>query len=136
MNAVTNFARAQANYDAMLPPEDGLEPSEAHAEEAFAQLVQDSELLAEFIENERPDYTTVFQLFHAHGLPLMNKTARDDKLREKYDTTMQHFFDHYRDWLGDRLTAKADEVMQAQIAESRAEAAEYAAESRRESRGW
>lgn len=127
------------NYDTWktaAPDSERQEPSEAHVEEAFAQLVQDSELLAEFIENEQPDYTTVFQLFHAHGLPSMNKTARDDKLRDKYDTTMKHFFEHYNDWLGDRLTAKADEVMQAQIAEARAEAAEYAAESRRDARGW
>jgi hypothetical protein len=51
-------------------------------------------------------------------------------LRDRYESTFSAFFDHYRDWLGERLTVKAQQVMDAEIEQSRIDAAEYAAECR------
>jgi hypothetical protein len=134
MNAQDGFNRAQFNHDNQLPPEDSPEPSEAHIEEAFAQLVQDSDLLNTFMLETDVTITGVYQLFHANGWPTASWSERNDELRDSYALTFEIFFDHYRSWLGDRLTAKADEVMRAQIEEARIEAEEYAADCRRDDR--
>lgn len=120
---------ALPNYDtwklAAPDDDDGPEPSEEHFDEAFAELVQDSQLLADFVEAAQPDYTTAFQLFHRHGgLPSSNGTERDDALIDSWQITMTNFFDHYRSWLGTRLDDRADALMRAEIQAAKDEAAE------------
>lgn len=127
MNALPGYD----TWKTASPDDDaGPEPSAAHIEEAFDLLVADSDLLADFISDEQPDYTTPFQLYHKYGGLPFNNSERDDNLRESWQITMDGFFEHYRDWLGDRLTNKAYEVMQAEIQASRDEAAEAAADDR------
>ena len=132
MNALHSFAQAQARYDAMLPPEPGPEPSEDHFDTAFDMLVKDCDLMAQFMDEAGPDTVTVFQLFHDRGLPFRDKTQRDDELIEAYETTLNAFLEHYREWLGPRLADTAEDVMQSEIEQAREEAAEYAAELRRD----
>lgn len=137
MNALHSFAQAQARYDAMLPPEPGPEPSEDHFDTAFDMLVEDRDLMAQFMDEAGPDTVTVFQLYHRAGLPFRDKTQRDDDLIESYEVTFRAFFDHYREWLGSRLADTADDVMQREIDEAREEAEESAAMSRLEAmEGW
>jgi hypothetical protein len=135
VNALRSFAQAQARYDAMLPPEPGPEPSEDHFDTAFDMLVEDRDLMAQFMDEAGPDTVTVFQLYHRAGLPRHDMSERDDDLIESYEVTFRAFFDHYRDWLGLRLADTAQDVMQREIDEAREEAEEYAAADRLEAMG-
>ena len=120
MNSLPNYD----TWKTSAPDDDATEPSPAHYDEALSELVQDSQLLADFIDVEQPDYTTPFQLFHKYGgLPSMDGSERDDNLRNSWQVTMDNFFDHYRDWLGVRLTNKADTIMRAEIQASKDDAA-------------
>lgn len=127
-----SMSRAQADWDNRMPDDDGPEPSLDHISEALDILVDDSDLLSTFMMEERPDYTTIFQLMHTHGLPWRDKSDRDDGLIEQYETTATRLLSHYRDWLGDRLTDKSREVMHEAIESAKNDAAEYAAELRRD----
>jgi hypothetical protein len=135
VNALHSLAQAQARYDAMLPPEPGPEPSEDHFDTAFDMLVEDRDLMAQFMDEAGPDTVTVFQLFHRAGLPRHDMSERDDDLVESYEVTFRAFFDHYREWLGSRLADSAQDVMQSEIDEAREEAEEYAAADRLEAMG-
>ncbi|HXE07092.1 MAG TPA: hypothetical protein VN612_04295 [Acidobacteriaceae bacterium] len=127
------FDQAQERWDNMLPPDDfGQEPTEAQIEEAFSELVQDDERLNDFMLTSDVTICTVYQLYHAHGLPRCDGSERDDDLRDRYANEFTAFFDHYRAWLGDRLTDKADKIMQADMRAAREDAEEYAAECRAE----
>lgn len=126
-----SLAHAQSEFDDAAMDDDLPEPPEALQEEAFAEFVQDSQLLADFISDEQPDYTTPFQLFHKYGgLPSMDGTGRYDNLRDSWQITMDNFFDHYRDWLGDRVMVKAREIMRAKVQAAKDEAAQAAWEDR------
>jgi hypothetical protein len=107
------------------------EPSESHFDEAFAELVQDDDLLNAFMLETDVTIAAVYQLFHRHGgLPSSNGTERDDAMIESWQITMDNFFDHYRQWLGERLTVKAQQVMDAEIQAAKDEAAEARHEDR------
>ena len=128
MNALPNYDTWKtATPDDFLP-----EPSEDQVEEAFTALVQDDERLNDFMLTSDVTICKVYQLYHAHGLPRCDGSERDDELRDCYAGAFGEFFDHYRAWLGDRLTDKADKIMQADMRAAREDAEEYAAECRRE----
>lgn len=126
MNALPGYD----TWKTAAPDDDGPEPSEAHFDEAFGDLVQDDDLLNKFMLETDVTIATVYQLFHRHGFPDKDCSERDDNLIDSYNVTFTIFFDHYRDWLGSRLTVKAQQVMDAEIEQSRIDAAEYAAECR------
>jgi hypothetical protein len=122
MNA-DDFNRAQSNYDNQLPPEPAAEPTEAHFDEAFDQLVNDDELIEQYIEECAPNITAIFQLYHHNGFPRMNRSEKDDELRDSYDTIFTHFLDGYRDWLGSRLAETAEAIMDQEIHDAKEDAA-------------
>lgn len=130
MNHTDAFNRAQANHDNSLPPEDGPEPSEAHIEEAFSNLVAKTPLLLDYIDAMGQDNTTVFQLYHQYGLPRMDGSERDNTLLDSYEVILCNYLDGYREWLGPRLTEEADRVMQEAIRQGKEEAEEAAADDR------
>jgi hypothetical protein len=108
---MTTFSQEQERYDNQLPPDELPEPSEDHFEEAFNRLMQDDELLFDYIDAEGPDTTTIFKLIHQHGLPANHASESDDELRDQLQTTADDFIEGYRKWLGTRLADLADEVM-------------------------
>lgn len=130
-----SFQAAQSAYDNRSLPELP-EPTEEDLDIAFDELVQDTSLLLDYIDAEGPDTITAFQLFHRDGLPCMDFSEKDDNLRDSYLSTLTAFFDGYRAWLGDRLTARADQVMQKRIQDAKDEAAEAAADDRFLNGGW
>lgn len=109
---------------------DGPTPDLGHYAEALDTLVADSDKLSTFCMDEQPDYTTVFQLYHARGLPKRDGSQRDNELLDKYIETFDALLTHYRDWLDDALTQEAYKAMEAEAEAARQDAAEVAAEMR------
>jgi hypothetical protein len=105
------FDQLQERYDNQLPPDELPEPSEGQFEEAFNRLMQDDELLFDYIDAEGPDTTTIFKLIHQHGLPANHASESDGELLDQLQTTADDFIEGYRKWLGTRLADLADEVM-------------------------
>jgi hypothetical protein len=127
--------QAQENYDNRQPPEDGPEPTDEQIETAFGRLVHNNAVLADFLDDWAPDTTSVFQLYQRAGLPLGNKTERDDDLYESYTTLCDTFLRNYREWLSrkdeageSRLMTEADAVMLEEAEQARQEAEDQAAD--------
>lgn len=124
-------AMSMPGYDTwLLPPDDGPEPSLNNISDALDKLVADTDRLREFCVEDGPDFTTVFQLYHARGLPRMDKSKRDDELRDLYSAAFDAVLVAYRDSLGDKLDEAARVEMEAEAERSRQDAAEAYAESR------
>lgn len=128
--------QAQERYDNRLPPEDGPEPTDEQIDTAFDRLVQDDAALADFLDEVAPDTTSLFKLYHRDGLPMGNKTERDDNLYDSYTTLFDTFLRDYRDWLaikdgaGEcRLMTAAYAVMLEEAEEARKEAEDAAADA-------
>jgi hypothetical protein len=145
MNALTAndaFAREQSRHDNAVPP--GYydpEPSEDHINEAFSRLLGDDSLVQLFYDERQPDWMHAFKLFNdAGGLPLRNGSFIDDRDFDRMTNTMQGVIDDFRTWLeglsSRPLSEMAHKVMQEEIDENKADAAEYAADCARESRDW
>src|SRR5690348_2963633 len=109
---------------------DGPTPGPDHYAEALDNLVADTDRLSTFCMDEQPDYTTVIQLYHAHGLPKRDGSEKDDALWDKYEAAFDGLLTHYRDWLDDTLTNEAYRVMEAEAERAREDAAADAAEMR------
>lgn len=126
----TTFDRLQERYDNQLPVE-ATEPSEEHFNKAFDQLMQDDELLIEYIDEEGPDTTTIFQIIHRMGgLPLnFNGNERFEVMHDQLTGTAEAFIEGYREWLGDRLAERAEQVRLQAIDEARLEAEEARADN-------
>lgn len=125
---------AQSHWDDMTP-EDDREPTLSEVQEALDALVEDSELLDQFITQERPSgHVTIIQLMHGRGLPWRDSTPRDDDLRDRYADALDSLMAEYRDWLAasGKLQTKADEVMRTAVAQAREDLAWAAEESRRD----
>lgn len=129
------FQQAQERHDNSLPPDGGPEPTEEQIDTAFGRLMHDNATLADYLDDWAPDTTSVFQLYQRAGLPLGNKTERDDELYESYTTLFDMFLRNYRDWLeckdaqgNSRLMAMADTIMEDEAREAREEAEDAAGE--------
>lgn len=132
------FDQLQDRFDHALPPDDGPEPTEAHFNEAFDQLMQDDERLIDYINDVGPDTTTIFQLIHKYGgLPLnFNVSERLDVLHEELTNTADAFIDGYRNWLGSVLADRAEQVMRDEIDAARSDAEEKRADDLFLNGGW
>lgn len=141
MSNMKGFDAAQARYDAMVPADDGPEPSDEHVEEAFSRLLDDGEMFQLFMDDMRPDLSTVFRLFHDHGgLPLRSGTRQDDNQFDALTGAFQTVLDDYRTWLEgqptDPLIDMSYTVMQEGIDANKADANEYRTDCQREAEAW
>ena len=111
------------------PADNGPEPDESHYDTAFDQLMADGERFADFLaEQDTRTLVAVFQMFHADGLPAMDKSLRSDRLSDAYDAAFGGVIAAYRADLerSGKLREQAYAVMDAEAEEARRDAAEAA----------
>lgn len=132
MNALLSPASYRvSDSHAIDPPRVDPDPAERHFDTAFDRLVADRDQFASFVEEQDPrSLVSAFQLFHANGLPKMDKSVRSDRLCDVYEASFGGVLAAYRGWLerNGKLERKAREVMEAEAEEARQDAADAAAE--------